>query len=148
MWFQPGPHHMPPCGHMWKIRSGPDRNLETSWAISARVEIKCWKNWNYFNAALKLKGKFINREDLARSLIKWIKVEGEDKNNIFSILKPDCRSMLRQNLDGLSFTCAIVKRCIVSHAAPAEPCYYSVPRYHPFISEGSDFRNTCVPAET
>ena len=37
MWFQPGPHHVPPCGHMWKIRSGPDRNFETSWAISARA---------------------------------------------------------------------------------------------------------------
>ena len=36
MWFQPGPHHVPSCGYMWKIRSGPDRNLETNWAISAR----------------------------------------------------------------------------------------------------------------
>ena len=25
---------------MWKIRSGPDRNLGTSWAISARVSLK------------------------------------------------------------------------------------------------------------
>ena len=37
MWFRPGPHHVPPCGHMWKIRTGSDRNLGTSWAISARV---------------------------------------------------------------------------------------------------------------
>ena len=37
MWFQPEPHHVPPCGHIWKIRSGLDRNLETKWAISARV---------------------------------------------------------------------------------------------------------------
>ena len=28
---------MPPCGHMWKIRSGPDRNLGTTWAIPARA---------------------------------------------------------------------------------------------------------------
>ena len=35
MWFRHEPHYLPHCGHMWKIRSGPDRNLETSWAISA-----------------------------------------------------------------------------------------------------------------
>ena len=39
MWFQPGPHLVPPCGHMWKIRWGPDRNLGTSWAISVRVMV-------------------------------------------------------------------------------------------------------------
>ena len=41
MWFQPEPHHVPSCGHMWKIRSGPDRNLITKWAISARVPALC-----------------------------------------------------------------------------------------------------------
>ena len=37
MWFESGPHHVPPCDHMWKIRSGPGRNLKTISAISAQV---------------------------------------------------------------------------------------------------------------
>ena len=73
MWFRPGPHHVPPCGHMWKIRSGPDRNLGTSLAISARVD-----NFAFKNSNIIIEGLFWKRKDY----FTWKKFESRKNNFI------------------------------------------------------------------